>query len=189
MSGTQKTLSREDYVCAKSAVPVVQQCDAATQELFYERIPDTNLCESGSPPLRRSSTPWIIRNPSAIGDRSEAERTSQLKCHRVARASSPGKCRRSESRQVSVPEHEPVCGQSRKRENESVAAQIRRFQERADLRECLLPGMLSRISRKACEGWQRQASVRTSKMMSKIKLESCRRCPYGSRTGPGSVTS
>jgi hypothetical protein len=63
-------------------------------------------------------------------------------------------------------------------EPEAVDAQIRKFMERPDLRHCWLPGMLSRISREACEGWQRQARFRASKLSVKIKLDPCKRCQF-----------
>jgi hypothetical protein len=61
---------------------------------------------------------------------------------------------------------------------EAVEAQIRKFMERPDLRHCWLPGMLSRISREACEGWQRQARFRASKLSVKIKLDPCKKCQF-----------
>jgi hypothetical protein len=61
---------------------------------------------------------------------------------------------------------------------EAVDAQIRAFMERPDLRHCWLPGMLSRISRQACEGWQRQARFRASKLSVKIKLDPCKKCQF-----------
>jgi hypothetical protein len=66
---------------------------------------------------------------------------------------------------------------------ESVDAQIRKFMERPDLRNCCLPGMISRISRQACEGWQRQSRNRASKLTVKIKLDPCRKCRFYIHTG------
>ena len=62
--------------------------------------------------------------------------------------------------------------------NDSLDAQIRIFKEREDLRECLIPGMVSGISQKACEGWQRQATARSARFMAKIKLGPCKDCKY-----------
>jgi hypothetical protein len=63
-------------------------------------------------------------------------------------------------------------------EDDRLAVQIREFQKRSDLRDCLLPGMLGRVSRSACEGWQRHAASRSSRFLAKIKLGPCRGCKY-----------
>jgi hypothetical protein len=187
MSRMQEVLSHEDYDCAKHAVPVSEPCEADTQNRSDKRYHCKTIAESDCRRLWRSSIQWITRNPPTRTDRPAAERTSRLKSPRRARAGDLGTGKRSESRSVSVPRQESVSAQPRQKESESVAAQIRRFQERADLRECLLPGMLSRISRKACEGWQRQASLRTSRILAKMKLESCKRCQYALEPDPASV--
>jgi hypothetical protein len=187
MSRMQEALSRKDYECAKNAMPVAAPCEADAQEQSNEMSRDKTVGESDFNQLRRSAILWIVRNPPTRDYRPAAERTSRLKSPRVARTNAPGTGKRSQRTRVSVPSHESVPGQPRQNQVESVAAQIRRFQERADLRECLLPGMLSRISGKACEGWQRQASVRTSRIMAKMKLEACKRCQYGLEPDPATV--
>lgn len=187
MSRMQEALSHNDYDCATAAVPVAEPCEADTQERSDKRYHVKTVGESDCRQLWRSSMQRIVRNPPSRVDRPAAERTSRLGSPRAAGASAPRTCKRSESRSVSVPRQESVSGQLRLNDGESVAEQIRRFQERADLRECLLPGMLSKISRKACEGWQRQASVRTSRMLAKMKLEFCKRCQYGREPDPASV--
>ncbi len=70
---------------------------------------------------------------------------------------------------------------------EAVDAQIKRFMERPDLRHCWLPGMLSKISRQACEGWQRQARFRASKLSVKIKLDPCKKCQFYVQTTAASL--
>jgi hypothetical protein len=187
MSRMQEFFSRKDYHCARPAVPVAEPCEADTQEQSDKSPRDDTLGESDYRQLRRSSILWIVRKSPSRDERSSTERTSRLKSPKVARTSTPGTGKRSESRRVSALRHGSVSGQPRQRESESVAAQIRRFQERADLRECLLPGMLARISRKACEGWQRQASARNSRMMARIKLEPCKSCQYCLIRDPASV--
>ncbi len=62
--------------------------------------------------------------------------------------------------------------------NDSLDDQIRVFKEREDLRECLIPGMVSGISQKACEGWRRQAIGRYARYLSKVKLDLCKDCKY-----------
>lgn len=63
-------------------------------------------------------------------------------------------------------------------ENDSLDAQIRMFKEREDLRKCLIPGMVSGMSQKACEGRQRQITARSARFMAKIKLGQCKDCKY-----------
>ncbi len=70
---------------------------------------------------------------------------------------------------------------------EAIDVQIRNFMERPDLRHCRLPGMLSRISRQACEGWQRQARFRASKLSVKIKLDPCKKCQFYMQTAAASL--
>jgi hypothetical protein len=62
--------------------------------------------------------------------------------------------------------------------NASHSDQIKLFKERLDLRECRVPGMLSKISPAACEGRRKQAEMKNSKFMGKIKLGPCRECRY-----------
>ena len=187
MSRMQEALSHKDYDCAKPAVPVAEPSEADTQERSDKRYHSKTIGESDCRRLWRSSIQWIVRNPPTRADRPTAERTSRFKSARVARTGDQGTGERPGSRSVSVPRQESVSGQPRRKESDSVATQIHRFQERADLRECLLPGMLSRITRKACEGWQRQASLRNSRMLAKMKLESCKRCQYALEPDPASV--
>lgn len=178
MSRMQEATFRKGYDCAKPALPVAETCEADTQERSDERYHHKTLGESDCSQLRRSSILWLVRNPPTKCDHPAAERTSRLKSPRTPRPSGAGAWKRSQSRRLSVPRHESVPSQPRQEEGESVAAQIRRFQERADLRECLLPGMLGKVSLKACEGWQHQASLRTSRVLAKMKLDSCQRCQY-----------
>ncbi len=179
MSRMQDALFRKDYDCAKPACPLTEMCEADTEERFDKSCHGDTLRESDRRQLKRSPIMWIVHESPTGGDRPAAERTARLKSGRMGSTRAPGTRKRSESRKLSAPGNESPAVQPRQREDESVAAQIRRFQERADLRECLLPGMLSGVSRKACEGWQRQESVRNSRMLAKIKLESCKKCRYG----------
>jgi hypothetical protein len=62
--------------------------------------------------------------------------------------------------------------------NDDLDGQIRIFKERGDLRECRIPGMVSGISQKACEGWRRQATGRYARYLSKVKLDLCKDCKH-----------
>ncbi len=62
--------------------------------------------------------------------------------------------------------------------NDNLDDQIRLFKEQEDLRECLIPGMVSGISQKACEGWRRQATARYARYLAKVKLDLCKDCKY-----------
>jgi hypothetical protein len=179
MSRMQEALSRKDYDCARLAVPVAEPCEADIPERSGNRYHDKTLGESDTRQRQRSLIVWMVRNPPTRGNHPDAESISRLKSPGVERTSAPGAWKRSEGRLVS--------GEPLQKESESVAAQVKRFQERADLRECLLPGMLSRISRKACEGWQRHASVRTSRVVAKMKRESCKKCQYSLEPHPASA--
>ncbi len=176
MSRMQEALSRKDYDCVKPAAPVAATCEADAQERSDERYDKKTLGESDSRERRRNAILWIVRHSVSKGDRPAPGSTSRLKVPRVAKANSPRARRRPQARSLSIPRQEAVSSPPRQDERESVEAQIQRFQARADLRDCLLPGMLSRISRKACEGWQHQATVRTSRIMTKMKLDPCRKC-------------
>ena len=178
MSRMQDALFRKDYECAKPAMPVAEICDDDTQEPSDKSYQGNALRKSDQRQLGPRPILWIVPNTPAESDRPAAERTSPRKSTRVGRTSARHTRKRSEGRRAPALRNESVAGQPQQKEDESIAAQILRFQERADLRACLLPGMLGRISRKACEGWQRQASVRNSRMLAKIKLESCKNCQY-----------
>lgn len=187
MSQMQEALYRKNNDCAKRAVPILEPCEIDTQELSDTRYHDNALGESGRRQLKPTSVPRIVGNHPTRPDRHAMERTSRLKSPRVTRTSALGTGKRSENRRGSTHCHESVAGQPQPKQNESIEAQILRFKERADLRECLLPGMLSRISPKACEGWQQRASVRNSRMMARLKLEFCRNCRFGLKREPASV--
>lgn len=60
----------------------------------------------------------------------------------------------------------------------SEAAQMELFQQRSDLRKCILPGMLKPISKGACEGWRSSQIKRYSKQMARIKLGPCLACEH-----------
>jgi hypothetical protein len=179
MSRMQDALFPKDHDCAKPAVPVADLCETDTQDGSLKSCQGDTLRRSDHSKLRRNLILWIVPKSPTRSDRPAAERTARLKSKPVGGTIAQGTRSRSQSKRLSALRKESVPGTPLQKGEESVAAQIRRFQEGADLRECLLPGMLRRISPKACEGWQRQTSVRNSRMMAKIKLEPCKRCQYG----------
>jgi hypothetical protein len=187
MSRMQEALSRKDYDCAKPAVPVLVPCETDTQERSDMSFHDSTLVESDYRQHRRRSTLTVVGNHPTRGDRPAPPKTSQLKSPGIGRENAPRKCKLSKRRSVHTHRHGAVSGQSLQLQSESVQAQMLRFQARVDLRECLLPGMLSRISPKACKGWQHQASLRNSRMMAKMKLEICKSCRFGLQPEPTSV--
>jgi hypothetical protein len=187
MSQIQPALFRNDCDCAKPAVPISQMCRADAPDA-PDKICGTDT--SGEPDRRQhrasSIVSFILKSLDRV-DRPATRKAARLKSARVARANALGKGMGSEDRNVCSPCNESVSAQPRPQEDESLAAQIRRFRERTDLRECLLPGMVGRISPKACQGWQRQASVRNSRVLAKIKLGSCKNCQYALEPAPGRV--
>lgn len=126
----------------------------------------------------RNSVAWIHRDTKSRDRQHGSDPKKESKSRTIARPSSPVGERPLDARSRSighkVSNHLPVA----RSDNDSLDAQIRRFKQREDLRECLLPGMLSGISPQACEGWQRQATARTGRFIAKIKLGPCKECRY-----------
>ncbi len=172
----QEALSRKDYDSPKPVVPVLAPSENDIPQ-SSEKHHGSGLAESDGLRTPTQSALMIVANTAARPDRPTSSATSQLKSPKVGRASAPGK-HKPRRRSAPTHRHGVVSGQSPQQQCESIQAQVLNFQQREDLRECLLPGMLSKISREACEGWQRQASVRTPRMLAKMKLESCKRCQY-----------
>jgi hypothetical protein len=179
MSQIQEALSRKDLDCTDTAAQVFAPPETVAQKRYENKHDKKHVRESDCLKLPRGSILLCDRYQSTCADRPKSERASQNKFATMTKAVAAGKSKRSESKSISVPHQHSRSAQTRQNENEPVSAQIRRFQERADLRECLLPGMLSGISPRACEGWQRKSLVRTSKAMAKIKLEPCKKCRFG----------
>ena len=174
MSETQAASSRQKRDCARFEIPnasrVVPEATSAKRETIEAQTEET---------LRRVHHhfhTWMLHGPSAEGElpspRSNPKRKSidPEEANDLQRRHAPAWRSRALRRQ----EHARVA----EREEKSLAEQIRSFQERADLRECRLPGMLSRISRQACEGWQRQTGLHSSQILARIKLNPCTRCEH-----------
>jgi hypothetical protein len=178
MSRMQDALSREDYDCANYAVPVAVMLEANTPEPSDERQNRTPASEPDRGRLSRSDILWIVRHPVPRRDRTRPGDPSQPNSPRVERKTAPKGRKRPDRGPVSIPRVEQARLEPSERQAVALAAQVKSFQERSDLRECLIPGMLSKISPKACEGWQHQATVRTSRVMAKMKLDSCKNCPH-----------
>ncbi len=187
MSGIQDALFRKDYDCTKPAVPVTELCDADAQERSEKSYQSDTLREIDHRRLKGGTVLWIIPKSPTIGDRPAKQRTARLKSTRVGRRKPPDTRKRPEAGRVPALGRESGVELPRQEKEESLAEQIRRFQERADLRECLLPGMVGGVSQKACEGWQRQAALRNSRMLAKIKLQPCKECPYALRPAAARV--
>lgn len=121
---------------------------------------------------------WTVPHPTSADERSGSEKNRKPKSSIIVQAGAPDRKGSSHGRSRST----GLKGSCRlplgRDQEDSLSAQIRTFNEREDLRECLLPGIVGRISRKACEGWRRQATARSARFMSKIKLGPCKDCKY-----------
>lgn len=187
MSETQAASSRQKRDCARIEIPdasrVAPEATSAKMGTIEAQTEETRRR------VHHHFHPWMFRVPSAeeappsprrnLKQGSiDPERSNDLQ-QRTAPAWRSRARRRQEHARVAEPE-----------EN-SLAEQIRSFQERADLRECRLPGMLGRISRQACEGWQRQTGLHSSQILAKIKLNPCTKCEHflGSAKNPIGIRS
>ncbi len=147
-------------------------------------VPEPNCCagrESGRAP--RDSEVWIVQHPISSDERNGPEANRKLEPPIVDETSAPGRQRHSHARSRSIRHKVFRRLPLSLNENDSLDAQIRIFKKREDLRECLIPGMVSGISQKACEGWRRQAMARFARFMAKIKLGPCKDCKYFSEPG------
>ena len=186
MSRTQNALFRKESHCANPTVPVEETCEIDTRDRSDKSYQVSTLRDFDLRQVRPRPILRIVPDPSRSRDRSPAESGAQLRTTRVERTGARNTKHRSKGRKAPAHADASVSVQQRPKEDESIAAQIGRFQERGDLRECQLPGMRGRISRKACEGWQKQASLRNSRMLAKIKLAPCKECRYTlKRAAPG----
>ncbi len=61
---------------------------------------------------------------------------------------------------------------------ESTEDLVKKFKLRRDLRDCQLPGMVSKVTKEACRGWRKTQVQRYSKQMAKVKLGPCLGCRY-----------
>jgi hypothetical protein len=126
----------------------------------------------------RDAAVWIVQHPTSRDARTGAETDKKPKSPIMPQTSTSERQGHSHARSRAI-RHKVFCrlplGHN---ENDSLDAQIRIFKEREDLRECLIPGMVSGISQKACEGRQRQITARSARFMAKIQLGPCNDCKY-----------
>jgi hypothetical protein len=185
MSRMQEASGAVEYNYAQLANSITSEANNQERPLC---VPERN-CYEGSDfgRARRDSGAWIVQHPAPRDEGNGAETNKKLKSSIMAQTSTSERQRHSQTRSRSL-RHEVFCrlplGQN---ENDSLDAQIRIFKQREDLRECLMPGMVSGISQKACEGWQRQASARSARIMAKIKLGPCKDCKYFCEPGGSPV--
>jgi hypothetical protein len=176
MSRMQEASGQPEYDYAQLANSITSEHDDQEHPL---RLADSNRYE-GRPFNRARKDPvvWIVQHPTSRDKRNETETNRGLKSPIRHQTNASERQRNSQIRSRSD-RHKVVCHlTSRQTEIDSLDTQIRIFKQREDLRECLLPGMISGISQKACEGWQRQATGRSSRFMAKIKLGPCKNCKY-----------
>jgi hypothetical protein len=176
MSRMQEASGAVEYNYAQLANSITPEANNQERPLC---VPEPN-CYEGSDfgRARRDSGAWIVQHPTSRDERNGAETNKKLKSPIMAQTSTSERQRHSQARSQSF-RHKVFCrlplGQN---EKDSLDDQIRIFKQREDLRECLMPGMVSGISQKACEGWQRQATSRSARFLAKIKLGPCKDCKY-----------
>jgi hypothetical protein len=127
---------------------------------------------------RRESSVRGDRHPISREDRNGSETNNNAKSSIIGQTRAPDRQRRSHARSRSSRHKIFASLPLVQNENDSLDAQIRIFKEKEDLRECLIPGMVSGVSKKACEGWRRQAIARSAGFLARIKLGPCKDCKY-----------
>lgn len=182
MSETQAASSRQKCNCARTQIPNASH--VAPDETSAKRGTIETETEQTRRRVHHHFHTWMLRGLSAEGELPSPRSNLKQGSIDPERSNDPERKPgpKWRSRALRRQDHARVA----EREEKSLAEQIRSFQERADLRECRLPGMLSRISRQACEGWQRQTGLYSSQILAKIKLNPCTRCEHflGSARNP-----
>ncbi len=176
MSRLQEASGPVEYNYAQLANSITPEANNQERPLC---VPERNCCDGlDFDRAPRDSAVWLVQHPTSRNERNGAETNKKLKSPIMPQTSTSERQGHSHERSRSV-RHKVFCslplGQN---ENGSLDAQIRIFKERGDLRECLIPGMVSGISQKACEGWQRQVTSRSAGFLAKIKLGPCKDCKY-----------
>ena len=171
MSRMQEASGPVEYNYAKLANSITPEANSPERPLC---APEPN-CYEGRDFGRasRDAAVWIVQHPTSRDARTRAETDKKPKSP-IWLASGAAFAARSRSIRHKVFCRLPL-GHN---ENDSLDAQIRIFKEREDLRECIIPGMVSGISQKACEGRQRQITARSARFMAKIQLGPCNDCKY-----------
>lgn len=179
MFWTQERFSCTDSYCPRADESSLERCKGHKECRFNEMDRKDEL---GSPDRRRLGGRSILRPlPDSLRRAApgSAEKQPRCKSPRATKFNASRQPGRSETKIIGPDRTECPFPQHCGKEGDCRATQVQLFQERGDLRRCLLPGMLSRISPEACEGWQRRIWSRSSRMLAKIKLEPCTRCYYG----------
>lgn len=144
------------------------------------RISDPNGSEGhdiGREPT--DSLVWIVQFPTKT-DKGNGSLAAKSPIPPVSDRSARDRQRRSPARPRSIRREVSYRSPFGQVEDTSVDDQIRIFKERADVLKCLIPGMISGISRTACEGWRRQVISRSARYLAKIKLGPCKDCKHSS---------
>jgi len=176
MSRMQKAPDPVEYKYAQLANSITPEANNQGRPIY---VPEPN-CYEGSDFGRahRDSGAWIVQHPTSRGELTGAATNKKHESPIMPQTSSLERQRHPHARSRSI-RHKVSCrlplGQN---ENDSLGDQIRIFKEREDLRECLIPGMVSGISQNACEGRQRQITARSARFMAKIQLGPCNDCKY-----------
>jgi hypothetical protein len=176
MSRMQEASGAVEYNYAQLANSITPEANNPERPLC---VPEPNCYEGSDFARGRSdSEAWIVQHSTSRDERNGASTNKKHKSPIMPQTSTLERQRHSQVRSRSI-RHKAFCrlplGQN---ENDSLDAQIRNFKQREDLRECLMPGMVSGISQKACEGWQRQVTARSARFLAKIKLGPCKDCKY-----------
>lgn len=179
MSQLHEILCQVDYQPTEAEVCKHEVPKTCTREYFYDSVGVVDGDRSDSSPHRCRATIRMVHNPETRGGSPISGKPSHVESGKESRRTVAEGRRAPINKKLQVAVHESQSGACLRKLNEPLDAQIIRFQDRDDLRECLLPGMLGRISPRACEGWKREATARNSRAMSKIKLEPCKRCRFG----------
>jgi hypothetical protein len=183
MSWTQETFSCRDNSCQRADESCLEPCRGYKERRFNERDRKDDLGDSDRRQPRCGSILRPFPNSFQRADGGSVEKEPRCKSPRATRSNTSRPPRRSDIRIMRPDRTECASPKHSGKDGECRAAQVELFQERGDLRKCLLPGMVSRISPEACEGWQRRVWGRSSRILAKIKLEPCTRCYYGQGFG------
>ena len=166
MSGMQEAPGTVEFNYAKLADTITAEADnELPQGRDFGRVPSDSAVQ-------------IVQHPTSEDERNGAETNKKLTSAIMPQNRASKGQGHSHARPRPVYRKFFCRAQRVQNENDNLDAQIRIFKEREDLRECRIPGMISGISQKACEGWRRQATGRYARFPAKIKLGLCKDCKY-----------
>ena len=172
------------YSCPKghsapdSAAPV--KSESTTKEMFNPQFGGELLTENNGPDNDIQSVESVLRKLNARLDNLSFDKNygkvASRRIYRGTRGRLRGKVSRERGRPAS--DRQNIQLKAGTGNKESLAEQVKKFQQRTDLRECLLPGMKRGISKQACEGWRRQVLDHSSRLMARVKLDPCKKCRF-----------